>query len=176
MGDYGSRFHMHVPDDFDAYVRRVPKARRLLRVVPIVQSFSANDGMVTVSSLELYGDGSILRWYSATNNPRASAESRLRAALDELQSMPQEESQSFLMHLAALSGPTECDFALRDDVGTVYDAHPSGGGGDGERWDSCTIFGPAISETAKRLFLEMTLHGAHSRASAPLKHTFVVDL
>lgn len=135
----------------------------LRRVLPIVRSCQVEGGSVTLVSLELYEDGSILRYYAVPAQP---LQERSLAVVRDIQRLAQEgraEELRAYVEQRMLGMPREFgqDIGVRmeDDAGTQYESMPRGGGGGDYRWEASIGFTPRVPAEAKRLTLTL-LEGA----------------
>jgi hypothetical protein len=100
----------------------IVRGSHLARVIPIAQSCDAGGATVTLVSMEIYEDGSLLRYQLTSNGPAL-----LGPSLD------------------LFFEPT---FDFRDNAGTTYRTFPSGGGGDDSLYRSGVNVKPPIEEAA----------------------------
>jgi hypothetical protein len=105
----------------------------LQRVVPIVQTQESRQRSLTLTSLELYEDGFILRFQLRDLAPYTW---RLNEAGDPL---------------APISRPSRTMFAVRDDTGASYEAYVAAGFGGSETYRAEVRGRPAIRAAARRV-------------------------
>ena len=133
------------------------QGQKLLRVVPIVQSCEIEGGSVTLVALEIYEDGSILRYFAVRSQPpqersQVIAKNVQRLADegrgDELRAYLEQHLRGSPSHFGEGVG-----VRLEDDAGTQYASMPRGAGGGDDRWDASLSFTPRIPAKAKQLKL-----------------------
>jgi hypothetical protein len=121
----------------------------LLRVVPIVQSVPWSGKKLTLRSLELYTDGSLLSYLLVPTTEQP----------------PFAPPAHDLVHAFRASQP---QFRIEDDVGTVYEVgFSSGGGGPVQRYESKITPHIPSGASALRIFVRLPLAAGTDTTSGP---------
>jgi hypothetical protein len=155
-------------------------ATALRQVVPIAQSCDTGERRLTITAIEVYEDGSILRYFMVGSGMMVDYAERT-AELKQL---------SQAMDTRAMRRLMERDFAgsniylrLSDDIGTTYSVLPRGGNGTDNRWESSLGFTPAVPPEARRLHIllfegdwQRDTGEAAKRDPEHLVHTFDIAL
>ena len=167
-------------------------ARELRRVVPIVKSLEVGPGRVTLTSLDIYADGSILNCRAHALDPSAyvdPSEDEIAALMEEFKKLSETEadqSAGTLLKRFQTSFMTffsnEFLIRLQDDLGTDYsDPLPGPGGGSNIDWHAAFTYTPPIPRSARRIRLVLGSSRATAESESPPEgvvapRSIVVDL
>ena len=132
----------------DGFVR----ALHLRRVLPIAESCTIADGELTATSLEIYEDGTILRYFVIANDEIVREHAERNA---EMQRLISENDRTAIRrfaetHFTRIPG-RNVYMRLEDDFGTTYHGLLRGGEGGDRRFESNYGFTPATPPEAQRL-------------------------
>ena len=162
-GNYG--FIMGESGDNSGRLQRqvALKATKLQRVLPIAESCAITEGELTITSIELYEDGSIVRSFVVASDARRQEADALneqvarlmeQGKLDELEAFLREHNSAPADDWPTLPGQN-IYLRLEDDLGTIYGSMPRGGGGGEDHFETSYGFTPAIAPTATLLRIHL---------------------
>ena len=151
---------IHLTESGGRRLRRPPgfmRGRKLRRVLALALSCPVEGGSVTLVSLELYDDGSILRYFAVASR---SMRERSQAIARDLQRLAREGREEELrayveQRLRGMPHHFGDNLGLRleDDAGTQYASMPRGASESDDRWDASVGFTPRVPAKARQLRL-----------------------
>jgi hypothetical protein len=140
------------PDSrFDDY--RVPST--LVKVIPLNRVFEIKSGKLTLVSLEVYEEGSILRFHIL--RPASSTPAPTNA-------------------VDMLLNRQNVKFRLNDDVGSSYRGMSGGGGGDSTNWEGSSRFWPRVPAEARQATLHVLEWSREPSAADVVLESVTFDL
>src|SRR4051794_35594163 len=132
------------------------EAKELVGVIALAKTLELVYGTVTLLSLEIYDDGSILRLRVRVKNPRTPDLARLRELrarqADNVSLTEAEQKELRLLHEPE---DNYIQFRAEDDLGTDYFCMTGAGNGSGDRWQRELIITPGIPQDAKVLRVQV---------------------
>jgi hypothetical protein len=154
MGSSGLFVYGNDPD------RRPPPgvvmALKLRRVLPIAESCTITEGELTLTSLELYDDGSILNYFIIGNDEVLRRRTENEPEMQRLSRLNDRDAMRRYVeaNLPVFIGRSVY-LRMQDDLGSTYDGlSPSASGGE-NRWETSYGFTPAVPLEAKRLRVQV---------------------
>jgi hypothetical protein len=123
----------------------VLRALTLRRVLPIVQSFTVENGELTVVSLDLYDDGSILNYFIVGNEEMQRQQAEHNAEMQRLARLADREAMRRYVqaNLPGRFGPNVY-VRMEDDLGTAYAGLNRSANGSEIRWEANYGFTPVV--------------------------------
>ena len=160
------------------------RATRLRRVVPIAESRTITEGDLTLTSLDLFEDGSILNYFMVGNEEVIRRQAEHHAEIQRLVGLNDRDAlRRYAESTLSVRMGMNVHMRLEDDLATGYQGLARGGGGSENRWESSYGFTPAVPAEATRLRIlvfegeyRRETHEATAREPERLLHTFEVSL